>query len=136
MVPDIIMASLESLQTNLCCALSNKGALIFWSVQTSQLNYLITEDQAVYKQELKNIVKNLQSGDFYLRASSGPSMIFEGRSLYPILLELNPDEEYQCPAYFLLMQQGLVDHCHYVPYWFTSESSRDNALSFIHSKLA
>ena len=42
----------------------------------------------------------------------------------------------QCPAYFLLMQQGLSDHTNYVPYWFTSESSRDNALSYIQRKLA
>jgi hypothetical protein len=130
-----VMASLEGLRSELRHALSNDGILIAWSVHTNAFTYFIKKDKVVYHKDLKNIVQNLRSQDFYIRALPGETITFEGRSLYPLLLQLNPQNEYECPAYFILMQQGILEHTQYVPYWFTSESSRDGALSYIHRQL-
>ena len=128
--------TLAHLQAELHHALANNAVLIYWNVHENRLNYFIVEDQREYQMELKRIVKNVRGGDFVNRAMSGDAMTFEQRTLYPILLQLNEDAEYMCPAYYLLMQQGLGKHWDYVPYWFTSESSRDKALSYIHRKVS
>jgi hypothetical protein len=105
-------------------------------MQANSLNYFILDDEREYQMDLKMIVKNVRNGEFFVRAMSGDAMTFEQRTLYPILLQLNEDAAYMCPAYFLLMQQGLDEHQDYVPYWFTSESLRDKALSYIHRKVS
>lgn len=125
------MVSLDDLQSELRHALSERGILIYWSVHTNDFTFLIKEDQ-----ELKNIVRNLRSQDCYIQALYGETMTFEGKSLYPLLLQLKPQNDYECPAYFLLMEQGLNKHLRYVPYFFTSELSRDGALSYINRHLA
>jgi hypothetical protein len=132
----MVMVSLDDLQSELRHALSERGILIYWSVHTNAFTFLMKEDQAVYHQELKNIVRNLRSQDCYIQALPGETMAFEGKSLYPLLLQLKPQNEYECPAYFLLMERGLDEHLRYVPYFFTSELSRDGALSYINSHLA
>ena len=123
-----IALSLDELELNINEALDNNGILIYYHQLLNNMMYLIREDQEKYHQELKNLRRCLRDGRVNA-VIAGDSITVRGRELHTMLVAITDTE---CGAYFLLHRTGLVDDMDYTPYFFTSETSRDNAIAYIN----
>ena len=125
---NIVTASLDDLECRVENYLENKACLIYWHNRVNSMMYLTTEDQTIYKKELKNIRDNVNKGG-WKQVKAGENFIIGSKTLYTLLAEI--DENDICPAYFLLKRRDLGEDMYWVPYFFTSEKSRDAALEWI-----
>ena len=124
---DTHMFSLPGMQQELEDYIDDGALMMYWSYHINKFDYLKAEDHVSYRAELKRIKKSIKNGTM-ISVKAGDPITVNDTSLYPILLEW-PDTE--CPAYFLLSETGLYDLVAYTPYFFRTESKRDQVLAYL-----
>ena len=90
-----------------------------------------TSDRDVYHSELRNLKKMIKT-DTIINVNAGESFPIEGRTLYPLEIELR---DVKCHAYMLIRRRGLFDDADNTPYLFVSQRSRDNAVTVLTNEL-
>lgn len=103
------------------------AALIFWHHGDCTWKFLLGADAALYKQEMKNLIRQLKNGKI-VKIMRGNVMDVKGTQLFPVEVEF---KNVECPAYFLVAKQGLTDHYYMTPYLFRSENKRDEVFDYL-----
>ena len=122
--------SLEGLEGQLAYGLEKRGELLYWHHRLNYFNYLTSEDQDTYHQELKLVRKQLRAGSI-ISVKSGTTITVGSKELYTMDVAM---ANKLCYPNMLLKRRGLFDDAYNTPYFFTSEKSRDNAVTFITKK--
>ena len=103
---------------------------IFILSQFDYFNYLTSDDQDTYHQELKLVRKQLRAGSI-ISVKSGTTITVGSKELYTMDVAM---ANKLCYPNMLLKRRGLFDDAYNTPYFFTSEKSRDKAVTFITKK--
>ena len=119
--------SLEGLHRQLACGLENDAVFLYWHHRLQYFNYLTTDDQDAYHGELKLIRKQLWGGSI-TSVTSGTSITVGSKVLHTMNVTM---ANQMCYPNMLLQERGLFDDADHTPYFFTSETSRDNTVSYI-----
>ena len=90
-------------------------------------DYLIPQDNAQYKQEIKNMRKHFREGKI-VDVKAGKEFQINGSALYPLDMKMR---DLPCHAYMLLRRNGLFDDAEYTPYFFKSKTTRDEVLEWM-----
>ena len=122
--------SLEGLHHQLAYGLENGAVFLYWHHRLQYFNYLTTDDQDAYHEELKLVRKQLRGGSI-TSVSSGTSITVGSKMLHTMNVTM---ANQMCYPNMLLQERGLLDDTDHTPYFFTSEMSRDNAVSYITRK--
>ena len=104
------------------------AAMIYWHHQHMVWDYLLGSDAKLYKQEMKNLIKQIKDRRIVC-VTKGLVVVIKGTLLYPVKIEFH---DVQCLAYFLVAKKGLIDHLHMPPYFFRSENKRDEIFDYIN----
>ena len=57
-----LLLDLDELENQISRCVREGGAMIYWNHQLSMFDYLIPQDKAQYKQEIKNMRKHFREG--------------------------------------------------------------------------
>ena len=101
--------------------------MIYWNHQLSKFNYLIPQDNAQYKQEIKNMRKHFREGKI-VDVKAGEAFQINGSALYPLDMKML---DLPCHAYMLLRRNGLFEDAEYTPYFFNCKTTRDQVLEWM-----
>jgi len=122
--------SLEGLQGQITYGLGKDGVLLYWHHGLNSFNYLTSNDQDTYHQELKLIRKQFRGGSI-TSVKGGTSITVGSNELYTMEVTM---ANTMCYANMLLQERGLFDDADNTQYLFTSQKSRDNAITYITKK--
>ena len=122
-----LLLDLEDLENQVSFAVGEGGAMIYWNHQLSKFNYLIPQDNAQYKQEIKNMRKHFREG-MIIDVKAGKEFQINGSALYPLDMKMR---DLPCHAYMLLRRNGLFEDTEYTPYFFKSKTTRDEVLEWM-----
>ena len=101
--------------------------MIYWSHRLSMFDYLIPQDNAQYKQEIKNMRKHVREGKI-VDVKAGKEFQINGSTLYPLDMKMR---DLPCHAYMLLRRNGLFEDAEYTPYFFNCKTTRDQVLEWM-----
>ena len=90
-------------------------------------DYLIPQDNAQYKQEIKNMRKHFREGKI-VDVKAGEEFQINGSALYPLDMKMR---DLPCHAYMLLRRNGLFEDAEYTPYFFNCKTTRDQVLEWM-----
>ncbi len=119
--------SLERLHRQLAFGLENDAVFLYWHHRLQYFNYLTTDNQDAYNGELKLVRKQLRGGSI-TSVTSGTSITVGSKVLHTMNVTM---ANQICYPNMLLQERGLFDDADHTPYFFTSETSHDNAVSYI-----
>ena len=126
-----LFLNLNDLTTQIATALNDNASLIYWHHSSGQFSWMRTSDRDVYHSELRNLKKMIKT-DTIINVNAGESFPIEGRTLYPLEIELR---DVKCHAYMLIRRRGQLDDADVTPYLFVSQKSRDDAMTFLTNEL-
>ena len=126
-----LFLNLNDLTTQIATALNDNASLIYWHHRVEQFSWMRTSDRDVYRSKLRNL-KNMIKTDIIINVNAGESFPIEGRTLYPLEIELR---DVKCHAYMLIRRRGRLDDADVTPYLFVSQKSRDDAMTFLTNEL-
>ena len=95
-------------------------------------DYLIPQDNAQYKQEIKNMRKHFREGKI-VDVKAGEEFQINGSALYPLDMKMR---DLPCHAYMLLRRNGLFEDADYTPYFFKSKTTCDEVLGWMRQSPA
>ncbi len=95
--------SLEPLENGIDGYVKEKNAaMIYWHHQHKIWEYLFGSDAKLFKQEMKNLIKQMKAGKI-VRVTKGLVVDVKGTLLYPVKFEF---KDVQCMTYFWLLKRG------------------------------
>ena len=122
-----LLLGLDELESQISRYVREGGAMIYWNHQLSKFNYLIPQDNAQYKQEIKNMRKHFREGKI-VDVKAGEEFQINGSALYPLDMKMR---DLPCHAYMLLRRNGLFEDAEYTPYFFNCKTTRDQVLEWM-----
>ena len=126
-----LFLNLNDLTTQVATALNDNASLIYWHHSSGQFSWMRTSDRDVYHSELRNLKKMIKT-DTIINVNAGESFPIEGRTLYPLEIELR---DVKCHAYMLIRYHGLFENADSTPYLFVTQSARDTTMTFLTNAL-
>ena len=120
--------TLDALQNQLRFCLRENAAIIYWSHAQSAFDYLLLSDRRSYRAEMRNLRTYHRDGRI-THLCAGEPVDIDGTLFYPI--EVTYRQDIQCGAYFLLRMRGEMNDLDKTPYFFVSESKRDEILEWL-----
>ena len=105
----------------------DNAAMIYWHHANKNWDYFLGSDTKLFKQEMKNLIKQIKSGKI-IHVARGAAVEVKGTHLYPVEMEV---ENVQCGAYFVVAKRGLIDDLSMTPYFFRSEQKRDEIYDYL-----
>ena len=126
-----LFLNLNDLTTQVATALNDNASLIYWHHSVGQFSWMRASDRNVYHSERRNLKKMIKT-DTIINVNAGESFPIEGRTLYPLEIELR---DVKCHAYMLIRRRGRLDDADVTPYLFVSQKSRDDAMTFLTNEL-
>ena len=123
-----IAFSHDDLQNQLRFCLRENAAIIYWSHAQQHFDYLLFSDRRNYRAEIRNLRRSYRDGRI-TQLCAGESVDIDETLLYPI--EVTYRDAIQCGAYFLLRMRGEMNDLDKTPYFFVSESKRDEILEWL-----
>ena len=126
----VLTFSLAELQSQVREALGEGASLIYFHVQQNRFHYFLAQDRNLYRQELRSLRSKLR-GSHILEIRRGEDIMVGDRTLYRMLVSFRGVE---LPPYMLLRGQGWNDDMQWIPYFFTSATSRDAAVEWINNE--
>ena len=124
--------SLDELDNQLSLYVRQGGMMIYWNHGLSHFSYLIAEDNAQYKQEIKNMRKLFREGEI-VDLKAGEEYETNGTVLHPLDMKFR---NMPCHAYMLLRRNGSFADAEYTPYFFKSKTKRDEVLAWMQRSRA
>ena len=122
-----LLLDLNKLENQISRCVREGGAMIYWNHQLSMFDYLIPQDNAQYKQEIKNMRKHFREGKI-VDVKAGEEFQINGSALYPLDMKMR---DLPCHAYMLLRRNGLFEDAEYTPYFFNCKTTRDQVLEWM-----
>ena len=122
-----LLLDLEELENQISLYVREGGAMIYWNHQLSMFDYLIPQDNAQYKQEIKNMRKHFREGKI-VDVKAGEEFQINGSALYTLDMKMR---DLPCHAYMLLRRNGLFEDADYTPYFFNCKTTRDQVLEWM-----
>ena len=123
-----VLLSLDNLEKQLAYALNDGASVVFWSHRRLSCDWLILEeDRTKLRGELRNLRIAFGMGEILSVTSEAP-LRFGSRTLYPMGVEM---KDIQCEAYFLLRRRGNTEDLKYTPYFFVSETERNDSVDHL-----
>ena len=122
-----LLLGLVKLESQISRYVREGGAMIYWNHQLSMFDYLIPQDNAQYKQEIKNMRKHFREGKI-VDVKAGEEFQINGSALYPLDMKMR---DLPCHAYMLLRRNGLFEDAEYTPYFFNCKTTRDQVLEWM-----
>ena len=122
-----LLLDLDKLESQISRYVREGGAMIYWSHRLSMFDYLIPQDNAQYKQEIKNMRKHFREGKI-VDVKAGEEFQINGSALYPLDMKMR---DLPCHAYMLLRRNGLFEDADYTPYFFNCKTTRDQVLEWM-----
>ena len=122
-----LLLDLDKLENQISRCVREGGAMIYWNHQLSMFDYLIPQDNAQYKQEIKNMRKHFREGKI-VDVKAGEEFQINGSTLYPLDMKMR---DLPCHAYMLLRRNGLFEDADYTPYFFNCKTTRDQVLEWM-----
>ena len=122
-----LLLGLDELESQISRYVREGGAMIYWSHRLSMFDYLIPQDNAQYKQEIKNMRKHFREGKI-VDVKAGEEFQINGSALYPLDMKMR---DLPCHAYMLLRRNGLFEDAEYTPYFFNCKTTRDQVLEWM-----
>ena len=101
--------------------------MIYWNHQLSKFNYLIPQDNAEYKREIKNMRKHFREG-MIVDVKAGEEFQINDTALHPLDMKIR---NMPCHAYMLLRRNGLFEDAEYTTYFFNCKTTRDQVLEWM-----
>ena len=129
---DPICLSLDELEEQLRVCVRSGGVMIYWSHRKSTFDYLIAEDNAQYKQEIRNMRKHFREGKI-IDLKAGEEYETNGTVLHPLDMKFR---NMPCYAYMMIRRNGSIDDAEYTPYFFKSKTKRDEVLEWMQQSRA
>ena len=122
-----LLLDLDELENQISRYVREGGAMIYWSHRLSMFDYLIPQDNAQHKQEIKNMRKHFREGKI-VDVKAGEEFQINGSTLYPLDMKMR---DLPCHAYMLLRRNGLFEDAEYTPYFFNRKTTRDQVLEWM-----
>ena len=122
-----LLLDIEELENQISLYVREGGAMIYWNHQLSMFDYLIPQDNAQYKQEIKNMRKHFREGKI-VDVKAGEEFQINGSALYPLEMKMR---DLPCQAYMLLRRNGLFEDAEYTPYFFNCKTTHDQVLEWM-----
>ena len=129
---DPLCLSLDELEEQIRVCVRSGGVMIYWSHRKSTFDYLIAEDNAQYKQEIRNMRKHFREGQI-VDLKAGEEYEANGIVLHPLVMKF---QNMPCYAYMLIRRNGSFDDADYTPYFFKSKTKRDEVLTWMQRSRA
>ena len=129
---DPLCLSLDELEEQIRVCVRRGGVMIYWSHRVSTFDYLIAEDNAQYKQEIKNMRKLFREREI-VNLKAGEEYETNGTVLHPLDMKF---WNMPCHAYMLLRLNGSFADAEYTPYFFKSKTKRDVVLAWMQRSQA
>jgi len=125
-----VIFSLADIERQLSSCLRENAALIYWNHSLSQkgFNFMLPSDKSMWKKEML-LVRDCYRDGRVTSISAGEPLHINGTALYPI--EVMYRQPRECVAYYLVRRRGISNDRGKTPYFFVSESNRDNVLGFL-----
>ena len=124
---DPLCLSLDELKEQIRVCVRRGGVMIYWSHRVSTFDYLIAEDKAQYKQEIRNMRKHFREGKI-IDLKAGEEYETNGTVLHPLDMKFR---NMPCYAYMMIRRNGSIDDAEYTPYFFKSKTKRDEVLAWM-----
>ena len=123
-----VIFSLTDLETQLILSLRENAALIYWNHDQNGFNFMLSSDGTKWRDEMR-LVRDCYRDGRITSLLAGESLHINGTALYPI--EVMYRQPMQCVAYFLVRRRGHSNDGEKTPYFFVSESKRDDTLGWL-----
>lgn len=118
---------MDELESYITGFIRDGAAMIYWNHGANTFDYLIGSDRELYKQEMKNLKKEISQGNI-LSVKKGDMVEIRGVKLYPLELEF---KDMPCPAYMMVSKHRLSDDCFLTPYFFMTEEKRNQIYHYM-----
>ncbi len=118
---------LEALEETLASYVSNHAEMIYYHHRERKFMCFTTSDQALYREEMRNLKRNVRFGRISA-ISAGDTISIEGTNLFPMDLKVNGS---LCYEYMMLRRRGRFEDADNTPYFFKSKKKRDEIIAYL-----